>query len=451
MNNVEGINGGCCEPPSGFEQAVQSEVVDDTPWWRRGPNAGLASFCPEMCKEVWESRGIRPPDGVGCWFVGRMCVALDEACGDEISESGRIVDKAWKVMDEAEQEIREYNRAHFRYRIVSIADIQPEPVEMIIDPILPRGELIIIDGDPDIGKSWLWMALLAGLTGSKICPLPSTLSRGDSKIPSALILTSEDDPAKTIRPRLERLGANLNQIMYITFTNKNKMSITAEDFKEAMIRIKRVRPDIVIIDPLTLYATTERGFDSNKATSVRRMLNALVEAARELKAAFLVNRHFGKTPKKAMHQGIGSIDYAGTARSMMMIVKDPEDPERTRIVSHIKSNLAPKMRESLTFLLDKNLDPPFQWSGTCDVDPDLLTNPDAARSTSDQKSKLDEAMDFLWQMLADGPVLVTVCRAQAKELWISDSTLRRARENLGVKSRQEGFGTEKRWYWYLPE
>jgi len=247
---------------------------------------------------------------------------------------------------------------------------------------------------------------------------------------------------------LERLGANLNQIKFITFTHKKKMSITAEDFKEAMIHIKRVRPDIVIIDPLTLYATTEKGFDSNKATSVRRMLNALVEAARKLNAVFLVNRHFGKTPKKAMHQGIGSIDYAGTARSMLMIVKDPEDPERNRIVSHIKSNLAPKMRESLTFLLDKNLNPPFQWSGTCDVDPDHLTNPETA-SSSDEKSKLEEAMDFYRQILADGPVLIPEVRRYAEELGIAKRTLERARQALGIKAKQRGFGETKEWEWSL--
>lgn len=83
MNNVEGINGGYCEPPSGFEQAVEPKVVDDVPWWKGGPNAGLAAFGKEMCEDVWESRGIRPPDGVGCWIVGRMCLAIDGVSQNE--------------------------------------------------------------------------------------------------------------------------------------------------------------------------------------------------------------------------------------------------------------------------------------------------------------------------------------------------------------------------------
>jgi len=446
MTVLESTNGGSPEVLSVMGNATEPKVVDNTPWWRRGLKAGLVSFGQGSS----ETFGGRPPDGVGCWIVGRMCAALDEACGYEISENKRIVEKAWKVMDEAEQKIREHNRVRLRYRIVSIADIQPEPVEMVIDPMLPRGEVTILDGDPDAGKSWLWMALLAGLTGSKICPLPSPLKNGARDIQCALILTTEDSPEKTIRPRLEELGADLNRIKIVQFSDEAEMFFTASDSKDVLRLVKRTMPDIVVIDPLTLYAATEQGFDSNKATSVRKMLTPLVRVARKLNTAFLVNRHYGKTPKSAMHRGIGSIDYAATARSMIGVNKDPEDQYRTRIVSHIKSNLAPRMRESLTFILDKNLNPPFQWQGTREVDPDLLTNPDAASSASDEKTKLDEAMDFYQQILADGEVPTDECKRQAEELGISESTARRARRKLGVNYRQSGFGPDKKWVWYLP-
>ena len=71
MNNVESINGSYREPPVEFQQAVEPKVVDDVPWWKRGPNAGLAAFGKEVCEDVWESRGIRPPDGVGFCSPGQ--------------------------------------------------------------------------------------------------------------------------------------------------------------------------------------------------------------------------------------------------------------------------------------------------------------------------------------------------------------------------------------------
>ncbi len=453
MNRVDSVEGGYREPPNGFEQAVEAKVVDDVPWWKRGPMAGLASFSQEVCEDVWETYGKRPPDGVGCWIVGRMCAALDEVCGDEISEDKRIIEKAWKLMDALAEEVREQNRIWSRYEIISFADIEPEPVEMIIDPILPRGEVTILDGDPDVGKSWLWIAYLAGLTGSKKCPLPEPLNSGAGEIRSALVLTTEDDPAKTIRSRLDWLGADTRRIKIVRFKHEDEIFFTATDVRDIRGIAKQVKPDIIIIDPITLYAATAQGFDANKATSVRKMFTPLIKVARDLNCAFLINRHFRKTSGRAIHQGIGSIDYAGAARSMIMVVKDQSDPfGNVRIVSHFKSNLGPGMQESLMFSLDKKQTPPFQWLGTCEVNPDDLTDHESANEARDERSKLAEAINFLQQILADGAkVSVQEATQQAMELLISERTLRRAREALGVKAQQSGgFNKKKVWEWSLP-
>ena len=110
--------------------------------------------------------GLAIVDGIpriGCWIIKHMCRNL----------AGKSGDKAWELMDTMKMEVcqdnRRYNRIYKRFRRIPLIDIQSRPVEMVIDPILPRGEVTIIDGNPDAGKSWLWMALLAGLTGSKNC------------------------------------------------------------------------------------------------------------------------------------------------------------------------------------------------------------------------------------------------------------------------------------------
>ena len=103
------------------------------------------------------------------------------------------------------------------------------------------------------------------------------------------------------------------------------------------------------------------------------------------------------------------------------------------------------------FSLDKSRNPTFEWLGLCDINPDHLTDSEAASHAQDEKSKLAEAKDFYRQILADGRVLIDECREQARKFGISDSALRRARKALGVEAQQEGFGTDKRWYWYLPE
>lgn len=376
--------------------------------------------------------------------------AETDSCEENDERETMEKDTIRTIDDASEYEKVESTPKVFPFKRVSLDRIIPEPVEMVIWPLLPRGELTLIDGDPGVGKTWMWQALVAGLTGSQICPLP--LDQRASSGFRALIVTTEDDLAKTIRPRLEVLGADLSRIDVFIPTGKEEMFVTAANIDDAMASIQRNVPDVVIIDPVTLFISTVRNFDANRAADVRKMFTRLVNEARRRNFALLVNRHFGKTPGKAIHRGIGSIDFSGIARSMLVVGPEPNDLSgKNRIVAHAKSNLVPLLDGGLLFSLDQNRNPPFEWLGLCDINPDQLTDFEAASNAQDEKSKLEEAKDFLQQILAEGPVLVTVCREEAKELWISDSTLRRARKALGVEAQQEGFGTEKRWYWYLPE
>jgi hypothetical protein len=56
-------------------------------------------------------------------------------------------------------------------------------------------------------------------------------------------------------------------------------------------------------------------------------------------------------------------------------------------------------------------------------------------------------MDFLQQLLRDGPVDQTEAVRLGAEAGFSEKNLRMARENLGVKSKKEGFGAEGKWVW----
>lgn len=229
------------------------------------------------------------------------------------------------------------------------------------------------------------------------------------------------------------------------------MFFTASDARDIQRLVKENTPDIVIVDPITLYASTEKGFDSKNAEKVRKMLTPLIKIARETNCAFLVNRHFRKTSGKAMHQGIGSIDYAATARSLLMIVKDPTDRSgNPRIMAHVKSTASPEMREGLMFSLDENQTPPFQWEGVCEVSPDELTDYEGACNAREDRSRTDEAKDFLREILAGGQLVpIQECKEQAYRLGIADTTLLRAKRELGVKAKQSGFGQDKAWFWCL--
>jgi hypothetical protein len=57
-----------------------------------------------------------------------------------------------------------------------------------------------------------------------------------------------------------------------------------------------------------------------------------------------------------------------------------------------------------------------------------------------------EAQAFLRSVVADGPRLATAVQEAATAAGISTATLRRAKEDLGIKPKRQGTV----WYWSLP-
>ena len=64
-----------------------------------------------------------------------------------------------------------------------------------------------------------------------------------------------------------------------------------------------------------------------------------------------------------------------------------------------------------------------------------------------ERPALEEAADFLRGELTDGECEVVTLKSNARAAGISEITLRRAKERLGVKARKIGFS--KNWVWYL--
>src|SRR5437667_12607223 len=73
---------------------------------------------------------------------------------------------------------------------------------------IPLGKLLILDGDPDLGKSLIALDLCARLSTGR--PLPD--GQPGPGPANALVLSAEDNAADTIVPRLRRLGADVQRV-----------------------------------------------------------------------------------------------------------------------------------------------------------------------------------------------------------------------------------------------
>jgi len=66
---------------------------------------------------------------------------------------------------------------------------------------------------------------------------------------------------------------------------------------------------------------------------------------------------------------------------------------------------------------------------------------------------IEEAGDFLRELLGADPIATNTVRTQGKAVDFSWATIRRAKERLGVLSarRSKGASGAGEWYWYLPQ
>jgi DNA repair protein RadA/Sms len=314
--------------------------------------------------------------------------------------------------------------------LVRLADVEPEDIQWLFPPYIPLGKVTLIEGDPGLGKSRLTHALAAAVSRGQ------GLLNGPSRPPRpVLLLTMEDGLADTVRPHLERLGADLSVI------HAYSAPPTLDQKGLAMLErhIVEHRPGLVIIDPL--QGAMGGKIDLHRANETRPFMAALAELANRYSCAIICVRHLTKGARdRAIYRGIGSIDITGAARSILQVGIHPED-KGLRVLAHAKSNLGP-FGPSWSFTIsDKGT---FEWGEEV-----RYTAEDLFRPAMDEESQtaLGEATSFLREILSAGPVAQRKIEQKAGDRGIKKRTLDRAKKKLGVRSRKQPDG----WSWELPQ
>ena len=329
--------------------------------------------------------------------------------------------------------------------LVRLADVTPEAVEWLWPGRVPLGKLSILEGDPGLGKSTAALDLAARASRGE--PLPGGGLFGPCPV---VLLSAEDGLGDTIRPRLDAAGADVARIFALR-------AVVAADGAESLPTIdgnldaiadavRKTGARLVVIDPLMAYL----GGDVNtyRDQDVRRALAPLSKMADDTGAAVLVVRHLTKGGGAAsIYRGGGSIGIVGAARSALLVAKDPEDEER-RIVASVKSNLS-KPPASLAYRVEEapNGAPRLSWEGEVEITANELLAAQAPEAEGGRPR--DEAVSFLARYLASGPRFSDAVLRDAQAARISEKTLRRAKETLGVVAVKAGFSGA--WKWRLPE
>ena len=340
--------------------------------------------------------------------------------------------------------------------LAPLSEVEAKPLEWLWRGWIPRGRLTLVAGNPGAGKSFFTQAVAAAVTRG--APLPGENTRRE---PATVILISlEDDPADTLRPRLEEMGADLGRVLVLqavlerevgpdgALHTSERAMVLPRDVGALLEAIRRTRAALVVIDPLV--AVQDAAIDSHRQAAMRQLLGPLHLVAQETGAAIVAVAHLRKTwSETALYRVSGSIDLVAAARVVIIVAPDPEDrapspSDRRRIACVAKSNVGARP-DPVAFTLGGGR---FGWAAT--PVPQGLTA-EALLETpphgTEERGALEEAVDFLREALAEGPRTAKEIRREAREAGIADRTLARAKAILGVKSRKTTGGGP--WTWEL--
>jgi RecA-family ATPase len=330
---------------------------------------------------------------------------------------------------------------------ISADQVKAEPIEWLVEGIFPLGMLGVIGGNPGMGKSQIAINLAALATSGKGSPDKKTFH----DVGSVIILANEDDPARTIRPRLEAAGAVLSKVHIVQGVTNPKKEIDYFQLDKDVATLTQKAKELgdvrlIIIDPPNAYIGGKT--DTYKDSDVRKLLAPLQVLANDTGALILLVVHLNKRNDGGAHQRFnGTTAWIAVARVAYLVGED--EASRTRFMLPVKNNIGNDKKGYGYEILEKIYPNP-----TGDIKTSRIFWLDATeRPVSEllevkkkaKPSAIDEAKEFLEEELAKAPKPVKEIQKLAKDAGISKASLQRAKEELEIRSQKNGDS----WNWSL--
>lgn len=337
-------------------------------------------------------------------------------------------------------------------QITCAADIKPEAIRWLWDGWLARGKFHIFAGQAGTGKTTIAIALAATISNGGRFPDGTRAPVGN-----VLIWSGEDSAKDTLVPRLHAAGADMRRVHFIgdiQHGDELRSFDPATDIKamfDAATRIGDI--SLLIVDPVVNAVAG----DSHKNGEVRRALQPLVEFGERLGCAVLGISHFSKGTggKDPMERVTGSLAFAALARVVLATGKIDDGATVRRIFCRAKSNIGIDSGGFEYDLHQKEIDGHkgvfssyAAWGQAVDGSArELLAEPDNRETGEHDTSALDDAKEFLQELLADGELPQKQIQIDAKGASHSWATVRRAKTELSIKSIKTKLDG---WIWKLP-
>lgn len=337
--------------------------------------------------------------------------------------------------------------------IIAMGDqVETERTQWIWPGFIPAGKITVFAGDPGMGKSTIIGDIISRISKGTYLPTGQRTITGTS-----LIASAEDSAEDTIIPRLIACDANLKKVGVIREVREDigdgesRYLCFPRDIELLRQTIVSTGCRILVIDPLTAFI--EKGADSYKDQDMRRILHPIENIAQETGCAIIIIAHLNKKEDAStLYRVGGSIGFIAAARSVIAVTRTTED---TRVLYSLKANLSVRptsisyevrqvrktKTRANTWLGEQVINSSaIRWLGEVDFDPFAK-----AQSATPDSVALQEATEFLTQVLTQGMSETDSIYEEARQAGVSKSYVNKAKLNMGVvQSRRSG-----KWYWEL--
>ena len=318
----------------------------------------------------------------------------------------------------------------------SFVGVERKAVDWLWAPYLEVGSCALLAGDPGVGKSYISLAIAAGITHGAGPPGFPRQEPGD-----VVLCCTEDEAETVIAPRLDLLGADCSRIFEVIDHGSGRRlqpPMTPEKMLTVIETVKSLpNPRLAVFDPIVEWFPPGRNMNAaNEAREVTRLFRLLGE---ECRVCSLIIGHPNKTQGPLLYRFSGSIDFTAVVRSALFAAVEGET--EMRHIVHAKTNHG---RKGKAVGYEINDEGRLLWAGVSDITEEQLMNPVVQRET---KRQVDAAREWIKETLGNGPMLSDDLFAGAKAAGFSKSTCYRAKEGLGLRIRPSSAGGK--WEWSL--
>lgn len=381
--------------------------------------------------------------------VSRLSLSRGSDLADHLAAAGAA--RTWlaeAIADAQEPQVEVPDAVAGRVIVAeSFASIRTERTSWLWAGRIPLKAPTLLVGREKLGKSTLTVALAAGVSRGTL--------DGDlyGQPSSVLMLSYEDSASSTVKPRLLAAGADPACVYQASARREGIRDLVSlpDDVEEIGMVVREHRCRLVIVDPFS--ASLGADINSHRDQDMRRAIASLAQLAESEDAALLLVAHFNKAATgDSLTRVLGSRGLTAAARSVLVFGKAPdaEDGSPDRVLAHAACNLAAEVPSLACRIEPRVIDVEtgtmetsrLAMLGDCETHADDLL----ATRGEEERSDRDAAADWLADELSDGEWhLAREIKAHAKADGVAERTLQRARVQLGVEDRREGFPAVGEW------